>query len=111
MLSIPPLIRVFMLRPLQRELYDVAFVVSAYTDLVFTIGTAGGVFFGRLVAPTNLKPRSASKNADDSAFQMLRLDAKGCLARVFDRTLRPPVTEPLISLGAAHSIHKTPRRI
>jgi hypothetical protein len=47
MLSIPLLIRVFMLRPVQRELYDVAFVVGAYTDLVFTIGAAGGVFLGR----------------------------------------------------------------
>jgi hypothetical protein len=47
MLSIPPLIRVFMLRPVRRELSYVALVVGAYTDLVFTIGAAGGVFFGR----------------------------------------------------------------
>ena len=47
MLSIPPLIRVFMLRPVQRELYYVALVVGPYTDLVFTIGAAGGVFFVR----------------------------------------------------------------
>jgi len=47
MLLIPPLIRVFMLRPVQRELYYVALVVGVYTDLVFAIDAAGGVFFVR----------------------------------------------------------------
>jgi hypothetical protein len=46
-------------------------------------------------------------------FSMLRLDAKGCLARVFDRTLRPLVTEPPIhsALHDSHSQDTSPNLI
>lgn len=47
LLLIPPLIRVFMLRPAQSDLYYVALVMGAYTDVLFAVGAAGGVFLGR----------------------------------------------------------------
>jgi hypothetical protein len=47
LLLIPILIRVFMLRPVQGDLYYVALVMGAYTDVLFAVGAAGGVFLAR----------------------------------------------------------------
>jgi hypothetical protein len=43
LLTVPPLIRAFMLRPSQLDLYPAALILGAYTDLLFLVGTAIGI--------------------------------------------------------------------
>ena len=47
LLMIPPMIRAFMLRPLQQDLYSLALILGAYSDLLFLAGAAIGIVLFR----------------------------------------------------------------
>ena len=46
-LIIPPIIRAFMLRPFQRDLYSLAQLLGVYADLLFLVGAASGALLAR----------------------------------------------------------------
>lgn len=46
-LIIPPLIRAFMLRPFQQNLYSLAMRLGVYADLLFLVGATSGSLLAR----------------------------------------------------------------
>ena len=111
MLSIPPLIRVFMLSPVQRELI-MSLPSSARIRILSSLLAQRVVCFSAVGGGNEPQTEVGLEKCRRFCFSTPRLDAKGCLARVFDRTLRPLVTENHSSTRRCTiPIHKTPRRI